>query len=162
MITKEKQQKGNKYCTFVRVQLFAHGLIGTVLSLFCGDRGREKFMTLTKSCSNHDRFLTEPQDHSLTDTFVISSAFYEAHIFCYLWMQQLLLCLAQLAVLLSVSPPDRAEDAKCIQGFLRFGQIISEFLVLCLPEVMNTCVISSFMQGNNCLGKKKSSHTKEL
>lgn len=45
MIAKVKQKRDYKYCMHVCLHLCVHEVMGTVLSLFCGDRQRETFRT---------------------------------------------------------------------------------------------------------------------
>lgn len=116
-------------------------------------------------------FLTGPQDHFLSGTSIIRSAFQPAHFFAISECGSSCSAWHNFCEMLSVSPADTAEpflDHFCVRMLSAYmfsvvwTKSLRDFLVLCLTEVMNTCVVSSFMQGNSCLQKNKSSHTEGL
>lgn len=96
MITKVKQKRDYKYCLHVCVHLCVHEVMGTVLSLFCGDRWREKFRT--GPWQSHAQWRISngtPRPLTAWHFYHLLSLLVSILLWC-LWMQQLLICLAQL------------------------------------------------------------------
>ena len=154
------------------VHLCAHEVIGTVLSLFCGDRQREKFRTGPRQ--SHAQWWVPnrtPRPFPAWHIYHRLSLLASRLLFC-LWMQRLLLCLHNFCEMLSVSPADTAEpflDHFCLRMLSAYmvsevwTKSLRDFLVLCLSQWgYEHRVVSSFMWGNSCLQKKILSHTKEL